>query len=124
MPPARRETRKISPRKRIVGPKLSNNCSHHATLPVSGFALTTTFFRWSRRDSACVSAKVGISVLKRVVGFDFPYRSRCVKFPCTVAPFEVIEETWPSDTCLRKNGLYGTRTRSGACVARDAIDVV
>src|SRR6185503_10859005 len=25
----------------------------------------------------------------------------------------------PSETCVRKNGLYGTRTRSGAFVARE-----
>jgi hypothetical protein len=34
-------------------------------------------------------------------------------------PFEVISATWPADTCLRKYGLYGTRTREGACVARE-----
>jgi hypothetical protein len=42
---------------------------HHA-LPVSGFALTTTPFDSSRWDSALVSAKAGISVLKLVDGFE------------------------------------------------------
>ena len=36
-------------------------------------------------------------------------------------PFEVIETTSPAFTWLRKNGLYGTRTREAGCIARDEI---
>jgi hypothetical protein len=55
--------------------------------------------------------------------FDFgepAYETRCVNVPCTVVPFDVIEATWPAFTCCRKNGLYGTRTRGGAFVSREA----
>ena len=34
-------------------------------------------------------------------------------------PFEVISATSPLLTCCRKYGLYGTRTRDCACVARE-----
>src|SRR6059058_2049874 len=34
-------------------------------------------------------------------------------------PFEVMSATLPSRTCVRKYGLYGTRTRSGPFVARE-----
>ena len=56
--------------KRSVGPKPSSRLSHHATLPVSGLALTTTLFDSSRFESAFVSANAGISVLKLVDGFE------------------------------------------------------
>ena len=56
--------------KRSVGPKPTRRLSHHATLPVSGFALTTTFFDSSSCDRAFVSAKAGISVLNWVEAFD------------------------------------------------------
>jgi len=39
--------------------------------------------------------------------------------PWIAVPFDVISATLPSETCARKNGLYGTRTRSGALVARE-----
>ena len=50
-------------------------------------------------------AKVGISVRKRVVGFEPWYRSFFVKVPWTVVPFEVISLTWPCLTCWTKNGV-------------------
>ena len=56
--------------KRSVGPKPSSRFSHHATLPVSGLALTTTPFCSSSFESDFVSANAGISVLKRVDGFE------------------------------------------------------
>jgi hypothetical protein len=77
--------------------------------------------RWSTSsfESASVSANVGISVLKRRVLSDLPYFVACANRPSIVVPFDVIELTFPSRTCWRKNGLYGMRTR-GWCVARDA----
>ena len=41
--------------------------------------------------------------------------------PWIAVPFEVIETTSPAFTSLRKNGLYGTRTRVAECIARDEI---
>ncbi len=70
MLPARRTAKKISPTKRSVGPKPTSRLSHHGAPVSSGCALTTTFFCCSSLESAFVSAKAGISVLKRVVGFD------------------------------------------------------
>ena len=59
-----------------------------------------------------VSAKAGISVLNAVVGFEPAYRSFCVNVPWIAVPFDVISFDVPvAFTCLRKNGLYGTRTR-------------
>src|SRR5438552_3843206 len=106
--------------KRIVGPNPTSRLSHQGAPVSSGTALTVTFFRSSSRDSAFVSAKVGISVLKRVVALEPLNRSATVNVPCTVVPFDVIDATWPAVTCWRKKGLYGTRTRAGACVAREA----
>ena len=54
-----------------------------------------------------------------MVGFDPAYCSFCVNVPWIAVPFEVISFTWPALTCLRKNGLYGTRTRDVGCVARE-----
>jgi hypothetical protein len=59
----------------------------------SGCALTTTPFFWSRAESALLFAKAGISVRKRVVGFDFAYCSFCVNVPWIAVPFEVISFT-------------------------------
>ena len=39
--------------------------------------------------------------------------------PWIAVPFEVISFTCPAFTCLRKNGLYGTRTRDDGSVARE-----
>ena len=60
---------------RIVGPKPSNRFCHHGAPVSSGWALTTTPFRWSSSDRASLSANAGISVWKRVVGFDPAYCS-------------------------------------------------
>ena len=56
--------------KRSVGPKLTSRFSHQATLPVSGFAFTTTFFDSSSCERDFVSAKAGISVLNSVEAFE------------------------------------------------------
>ncbi len=66
-----------------------------------------------------MSANAGISVRKRVVGFDPAYRSFSVNVPWIAVPFDMISFTWPALTWSRKNGLYGTRTRDGGCVARE-----
>ena len=66
-----------------------------------------------------MSANAGISVRKRVVGFEPAYRSFCVNVPWIAVPFEVISLTCPAFTCWRKNGLYGTRTREAGCIARE-----
>jgi hypothetical protein len=66
-----------------------------------------------------LSANAGISVAKRVVGFDPAYRSGWVNVPWTAVPFDVISFTCPALTCCRKNGLYGTRTRDCGCIARE-----
>src|SRR3954471_9092846 len=106
--------------KRIVGPKPTSRLSHHGAPVPSGGGLTRAPFFSSSGESASVWAKVGIPVLKRVVGFEPAYRSATVNVPCTAVPFEVIDATCPAFTCCRKNGLYGTRTRAGSWVAREA----
>ncbi len=68
--PARRISQKSRPTNRIVGPKPSSRLCHHGPAVESGFAFTTTRSRPSSADSAFVSANAGISVWKRVVGFD------------------------------------------------------
>ena len=67
-----------------------------------------------------MSAKAGISVLNAVVAFEPAYVVGFLNVPWIAVPFEVISATFPSCTWVRKNGLYGTRTRDGACVAREA----
>jgi hypothetical protein len=42
-----------------------------------------------------------------------------VNVPWIAVPFEVMSLTLPALTWLRKNGLYGTRTRAGGPVARE-----
>jgi hypothetical protein len=64
-------------------------------------------------------ANAGISVRKRVVGFELPYLIFCVNVPWIAVPLDVIDLTWPARTSFRKNGLYGTRTRDSGCVARE-----
>src|SRR5262249_45474613 len=85
--PARRISQKRRNRKRSVGPNPSNRLSHHGGPVSSGTALTTTPFFCSSCESAFVSAKVGISVLKRVVGFESPDFCGFVKVPRTPVPF-------------------------------------
>ena len=79
--------------KRIVGPKPRSKFCHHGAPLSSGCAFTTTRFSWSSRDSALLSAKAGISVRKRSVGFDPAYCCFCVKVPWIAVPFEVISLT-------------------------------
>jgi len=57
--------------------------------------------------------------LNAVVGFEPAKVSFWVNVPWIAVPLDVIYLTCPSVTCSRKNGLYGTRTREGADVARD-----
>jgi hypothetical protein len=63
-------SQKSNKTKRIVGPNPSSRLCHHLGPVSSGTALTTTPFCSSRRESAFSSANAGISVRKRVVGFD------------------------------------------------------
>src|SRR6266545_6022617 len=92
----------------------------HTGAPVSsGLALTSTPFFCSRRDRPTLSANAGISVWKFVVGDDFPNFTFSVKVPWIAVPFEVISLTCPALTSLRKNGLYGTRTRDAGSLARE-----
>ena len=105
--------------KRTVGRKLMSKLCHKGGPESSGSALTTTPFRWRSCASALVSANAGTSVLNLVVGFDFAYDCGHLNVPWIDVPFEVIAATWPADTWLRKNGLYGTRTRAGSCIARE-----
>jgi hypothetical protein len=53
----------------------------------------TTTPRWSRLDRALLSANAGISVWKRVVGFEPPYDSGWVNVPWIAVPFDVISRT-------------------------------
>jgi hypothetical protein len=117
--PARRISQNKRKMKRIVGPKPSSRFCHHGAPESSGCALTTTAFRCSSSDSASLSANAGISVWKRVVGFDPAYGSFLVKVPWIAVPLDVISLTCPAVTWFRKNGLYGTRTRDAGCVARE-----
>src|SRR5438067_5754612 len=117
--PALRISQKSNTRNRIVGPNPSSRFCHHGAPVSSGSAFTTTPLLWRSCESALLSANAGISVRNRVVGFAFPYRSFCVNVPWIAVPFDVISSTRPAVTCCRKNGLYGTRTREGACVARE-----
>ena len=64
-------------------------------------------------------ANAGISVRNLVVGFESWKRTFFVNVPWIAVPFDVISSTWPARTWFRKNGLYGTRTRDGGCVARE-----
>src|SRR5689334_1262045 len=105
--------------KRGVGPKPSNRFSHHGAPVSSGCALTVTPFDCRRCESAFVSAKAGISVLNFDVVCELLYDCGCLKVPWMAVPFEVIPSTFPWFTCCRKYGLYGMRTRDGACVARE-----
>ena len=63
-------------------------------------------------------ANVGTSVLNRVVAADPSNRFARRSVPWIAVPFEVISATFPLATWLKKNGLYGTRTRDGCWVAR------
>ena len=74
-------SQKSRSRKRIVGPKPSRRLCHQGGPVSSGSAFTTTPFRWSRLDSALLSANAGISVRKCVVGFDPWYRNCFVNVP-------------------------------------------
>jgi hypothetical protein len=56
---------------RIVGPNPSSRFCHQGALTSSGCALTTMPSFCSSAESSFSFAKAGISVLKRVVGFDF-----------------------------------------------------
>ena len=64
-----------------MGPNPSSRFSHHGDPVCSGCALTTTFFFCSNCERASVLAKVGTSVLNRVVGFEPLYDSFCVNVP-------------------------------------------
>jgi hypothetical protein len=66
-----------------------------------------------------VSAKDGISVRNRWVGFDPSYDSFLVNVPWMSVPFEVISFTVPALTWSWKNGLYGTRMRETGSVASE-----
>ena len=91
--PARRISQKSRKMKRRVGPNPSNRLCHQGEPVSRGCALTTTRFCCSRCESASVSANAGISVRKRVVGFESAYRSFRVKVPWIAVPFEVISLT-------------------------------
>jgi hypothetical protein len=90
---------------RSVGPKPSKRLCHQGDPVSSGWALTTTRLSCRSRDRASLSAKAGISVRKRVVGFVLPNRTFCLNVPWIAVPFEVISLTWPSLTCWRKKGV-------------------
>jgi hypothetical protein len=70
----------------------------------------------SNCESAFVSANEGISVWKRVDGFEPPYVSLVLNVPWIAVPLEVIEATWPFWISCRKNGLYGTRIRGAGWI--------
>src|SRR5690349_25135489 len=103
----------------MVGPKPSSRFCHHGRPESSGCAFTTTPLLCSSADSWSVFAKAGTSVLKRVVGFDFPNWIFFVNVPWIAVPFDVISSMCPALTWLTKKGLYGTRTRDGGCAARE-----
>jgi hypothetical protein len=104
---------------RIVGPNPSNRFCHHGAPVSSGSAFTTTPLLCSSFESWSVFANAGISVRKFVVGFSSLYFVASLKAPWIAVPFDVMSFTCPARTSLRKNGLYGTRTRDCACVARE-----
>ncbi len=54
----------------MVGPKPTRIVSHHGVPVSSGCAFSVTPFCSSSRVSSSPLAKAGISVLKRVVGFE------------------------------------------------------
>ena len=103
----------------MVGPKPRSRFCHHGAPVSSGSAFTMTPCCCRSCESASLSAKAGISVLKFVVGFESAYVWGCLNVPWIAVPFDVISLTWPSRTCVRKNGLYGTWTRDSGCVARE-----
>jgi hypothetical protein len=115
--PARRSSRKSSPRKSSVGPNPTRIVSHHGVPVSSGWAFSTTLLVSSRRDRALVSANAGTSVWNRVVGAPWLKLVGVLKVPWMAVPTEVISATFPLVIWFRKNGLYGMRTRWGACVA-------
>src|SRR4029450_11691295 len=105
--------------KRIVGANSTRRLCHHGAPVSSGRALTTTPFCSRSPDRASLSAKAGISVRNRVVGFLSSYVIFWVNVPWIAVPFDMISLTWPAFTCFRKKGLYGTRTRDSGCVTRE-----
>ena len=104
---------------RIVGPNPSNRLANNDGPVSSGFAFTTTPLLCSSFDSWSVFANAGISVRKFVVGLLSLYFCSSLNVPWTSVPFDVMSFTSPALTLLRKYGLYGTRTRDCACVARE-----
>ena len=106
--------------KRSVGPNPTSRLSHHGALVVSGFALTTTLLPLEqlrrapscRRTPGSRSGTASTPSTRRSLGL-------LSNVPWIAVPFEVIEATWPSVTCCRKNGLYGTRMRDAGLVARE-----
>src|SRR5262245_33919537 len=117
--PARRIRKKRSATKRIVGPKKRSRLCHQGEPVSSGCALTTTPLLWRSFESASLSANAGISVLNRSDGFESRYCCFSKNSPWIAVPFDVIDFTWPSRTCWRKYGLYGTRGRDGSFIARE-----
>ena len=70
------------------------------------------------RESSSVFANAGISVLNRVVGFDFRYFTLCVNVPWIAVPFDMISLTVPARPAAGRTGCTGSRTRDCAWVAR------
>ena len=108
--------------KRIVGPNPRSRFCHHGGAGVERLGVDDDAVLLEQlRRAASVSANDGISVWKFVVGLRLLRSAAAsVNVPWTSVPFDVIDLTLPAFTCCRKNGLYGTRTRGCACVARDA----
>ena len=79
-----------------VGPKPRSRFCHHGAPVSSGSAFTMTPCCCSSCESASLSAKAGISVLKFVVGFESAYVWVCLNVPWIAVPFDVISLTWPS----------------------------
>jgi hypothetical protein len=84
-----------------------------------------TSFSSSNFDSARVSAKLGMSVRKRLSLRELlpvaGYRTGTRKRPWREPPFDVIRSTLPARTSFRNTGLYGMSSRGGSERERDAI---
>src|SRR5512133_4063636 len=89
-PAPRRMSRTSSPMSRIVGPNPYRIVCHHDADRCSGSALMTTSCSSRRCDSAGPSANDGISVVKRVDGFELGegYDTGLRKRPWIDEPFD------------------------------------
>ena len=108
---------------RIVGPKPSSRLCHQGSPLSSGWALTTTRFSSSRRESALLFANAGISVRNLVVGFESWKRTFLVNVPWIAVPFrrDLVDVARPNlveEERAVRNANAGRRPASRASRSR------